>query len=66
MAVVLIVSDPIWKVRRREITRFIDGLVYTRGSEDDWNQWAEITGDDVLRWDNILPLMEKVSQQTKR
>lgn len=39
---------------------FADGMIYTRGSRDDWNQWADITGDDGLRWSNMLPVMEKV------
>ncbi|KXN87042.1 Pyridoxine 4-oxidase [Leucoagaricus sp. SymC.cos] len=36
-----------------------NGMVYTRGAKDDWNKWAEITGDDALAWDNILPLIFK-------
>jgi choline dehydrogenase len=33
---------------------------YTRGSKDDWDQFARITGDEGLAWDNILPLLIKV------
>jgi choline dehydrogenase len=39
----------------------IDGLVYTRGSRDDWDNWARITGDEGLTWDNMVPLMLKVT-----
>ncbi|EKM75427.1 hypothetical protein AGABI1DRAFT_123192 [Agaricus bisporus var. burnettii JB137-S8] len=39
-----------------------NGMIYTRGSRDDWNQWADITGDDGLRWSNMLPIMEKMEQ----
>jgi len=38
-----------------------DGLVYTRGSKDDWNRWAEIIGDDAYSWDRMLPFLLKVS-----
>lgn len=38
-----------------------DGMGYTRGSRDDWDEWARITGDEGLAWDNILPLLTKVN-----
>jgi len=37
-----------------------DGMVYTRGSKDDWDRWAEIVEDDGLKWDNMMPYMLKV------
>nr|Q3L243.1 RecName: Full=Pyranose dehydrogenase 2; Short=PDH 2; AltName: Full=Pyranose:quinone oxidoreductase 2; Flags: Precursor [Leucoagaricus meleagris]AAW82998.1 pyranose dehydrogenase [Leucoagaricus meleagris]AAW82999.1 pyranose dehydrogenase [Leucoagaricus meleagris] len=42
-----------------------NGMVYTRGPRDDWNYWAEITDNQALKWDNVLPIMkntEKFSQ----
>lgn len=39
---------------------------YTRGSRDDWDQWAEITGDEGLSWDKMLPLMIKVNPHNQR
>lgn len=36
-----------------------DGMVFTRGSRDDWDRWAEVTGEEALRWDNMLPFMFK-------
>jgi hypothetical protein len=35
-------------------------MIYTRGSKDDWNQWADITDNQDLKWDNVLPVMKKV------
>ncbi|KXN87045.1 Glucose dehydrogenase [FAD, quinone] [Leucoagaricus sp. SymC.cos] len=42
-----------------------NGLVYTRGAKDDWDHWAEVTGDEGLKWDNILPLMFKAKKLVK-
>nr|V5NC32.1 RecName: Full=Pyranose dehydrogenase; Short=PDH; AltName: Full=Pyranose:quinone oxidoreductase 1; Flags: Precursor [Agaricus xanthodermus]AHA85314.1 pyranose dehydrogenase [Agaricus xanthodermus] len=39
-----------------------NGMVYTRGSEDDWNYWAEVTGDQALSWDSVLPIMKKAEK----
>ncbi|KXN84306.1 Oxygen-dependent choline dehydrogenase [Leucoagaricus sp. SymC.cos] len=36
-----------------------NGEIYTRGSIDDWNRYARITGNDGLNWNNILPLLMK-------
>lgn len=38
----------------------VDGMGYTRGSRDDWDRWAEVTGDENLSWDKMFPLMLKV------
>jgi len=38
----------------------IDGMVFTRGSKDDWDNWAKIVEDDDLKWDNMMPYMLKV------
>ncbi|KAJ3576989.1 hypothetical protein NP233_g29 [Leucocoprinus birnbaumii] len=37
-------------------------MVYTRGSKDDWNMRAEITGDRDLTWDRMLPLLKKAEK----
>nr|V5NDL4.1 RecName: Full=Pyranose dehydrogenase; Short=PDH; AltName: Full=Pyranose:quinone oxidoreductase 1; Flags: Precursor [Agaricus campestris]AHA85313.1 pyranose dehydrogenase [Agaricus campestris] len=39
-----------------------NGMVYTRGSKDDWNKWADVTGNRDLSWDSILPIMKKVEK----
>jgi hypothetical protein len=41
-----------------------DGMVYTRGSRDDWDRWAKVTDTEALNWDNILPLIRKVNTST--
>ena len=33
----------------------INGMIYMRGQARDYEQWAELTGDDTWRWDNVLP-----------
>lgn len=33
----------------------INGMLYIRGQQRDYDQWAEVTGDDAWRWDNCLP-----------
>jgi hypothetical protein len=37
-----------------------DGMVYTRGSRDDWDMYAQITGEQNLSWDKMQPLFFKV------
>ena len=32
----------------------INGMIYMRGQARDYNQWAQLTGDDAWRWDNCL------------
>ncbi|KAF5351617.1 hypothetical protein D9756_007498 [Leucocoprinus leucothites] len=34
-------------------------MVFTRGSRDDWDRWAEIIGDGAYSWDKMLPFMLK-------
>jgi choline dehydrogenase-like flavoprotein len=36
-------------------------MAYTRGSREDYDRWAEVTGDDGWSWDNLVHYMEKVS-----
>jgi choline dehydrogenase len=33
----------------------INGMIYMRGQSRDYDQWAEITGDDAWRWTHCLP-----------
>ncbi|WP_027994626.1 GMC family oxidoreductase [Simplicispira psychrophila] len=33
----------------------INGMIYMRGQARDYDQWAQLTGDDTWRWDNVLP-----------
>ncbi len=33
----------------------INGMIYMRGQSRDYDKWAELTGDDAWRWDNVLP-----------
>lgn len=36
----------------------IDGMVYTRGSRDDWDRYASMTGNEGFTWEHhILPEM---------
>jgi choline dehydrogenase len=33
----------------------INGMIYMRGQRRDYDQWAQLTGDDRWRWDACLP-----------
>ncbi len=33
----------------------INGMIYMRGQARDYDQWAQLTGDDSWSWDNALP-----------
>jgi hypothetical protein len=33
----------------------INGMIYMRGQRRDYDQWAQLTGDDAWRWDRCLP-----------
>ena len=37
-----------------------DGMVYTRGAADDFNRYAQLTGDDGWSWNQVLPYFLKV------
>ncbi|KAJ6551249.1 alcohol oxidase [Mycena capillaripes] len=37
----------------------INLLTYTRGSKEDYDRWAKVTGDDGWSWDQLLPYMKK-------
>ena len=32
----------------------INGMIYMRGQARDYDQWAQLTGDDSWRWDHVL------------
>ena len=34
----------------------INGMIYMRGQQSDYERWADVTGDDRWRWDKVLPL----------
>ncbi|MET4578033.1 choline dehydrogenase [Ottowia thiooxydans] len=33
----------------------INGMIYMRGQSRDYDQWAQLTGEDAWRWENCLP-----------
>ena len=33
----------------------INGMIYMRGQSRDYEQWAQLTGDDTWRWNEVLP-----------
>ncbi|MES2183876.1 MAG: GMC family oxidoreductase N-terminal domain-containing protein [Pseudomonadota bacterium] len=37
----------------------INGMIYMRGQSRDYDQWAQITGDDTWRWDSVLPAFKR-------
>ncbi len=37
----------------------INGMIYMRGQAQDYDKWAELTGDAGWRWDAVLPLFKK-------
>lgn len=39
----------------------INGMIYMRGQARDYEQWAQLTGDDAWNWKNVLPLF-KISE----
>ena len=38
----------------------IDYMALNKGSKDDWDRWANVTGDSGWSWDAILPYTKKV------
>lgn len=39
-------------------------MVYTRGSAEDYDRWAAVTGDSGWSWDNLLPYFFKVRKNS--
>jgi choline dehydrogenase len=43
----------------------INGMIYMRGQARDYEQWAQLTGDDSWRWEQVLPLFKKTEDYHK-
>lgn len=61
-----------WEVLPRSVSAYIlfskdfvngskDIMAYCRGSKDDWDRWASVTGDEGWSWESIQPYMLKVT-----
>jgi choline dehydrogenase len=37
----------------------INGMIYMRGQSRDYEHWADVTGDEGWRWQNVLPAFKK-------
>ncbi|KAJ7790180.1 alcohol oxidase [Mycena olivaceomarginata] len=37
----------------------VNYMVYTRGSKEDYDRWAKVTGDDGWSWDKLIPYMRR-------
>ncbi|KAJ6518207.1 aryl-alcohol-oxidase from pleurotus Eryingii [Mycena vitilis] len=37
----------------------VHSMVYTRGSKEDFDRWAKVTGDEGWSWDKLIPYMRK-------
>jgi choline dehydrogenase len=37
----------------------INGMIYMRGQQQDYERWADSCGDDSWRWNHVLPLFKK-------
>jgi choline dehydrogenase len=37
----------------------INGMIYMRGQSRDYDRWAELTGDEAWRWDQVLPAFKQ-------
>lgn len=37
----------------------INGMIYMRGQSRDYDQWADLTGDDNWRWEQVLPYFKQ-------
>lgn len=43
---------------------YLDYMLVTRGSSDDWDRYAKVTGDDGWSWDQIFPYFKKNEKWT--
>lgn len=41
-----------------------DGMVYTRGSRDDFDNWGRVTGDPRWSWDALWPYILRVGRRS--
>jgi choline dehydrogenase-like flavoprotein len=46
---------------RRLTELHIDGMMYTRGSSDDYNLWGKVSGNSRWSWKNLFPYFLKVN-----
>ncbi|WMD21498.1 GMC family oxidoreductase N-terminal domain-containing protein [Achromobacter seleniivolatilans] len=37
----------------------INGMIYMRGQREDYEQWAELSGDPAWSWDQVLPVFKR-------
>ncbi|MDO8298393.1 GMC family oxidoreductase [Lacisediminimonas sp.] len=37
----------------------INGMIYMRGQQHDYDRWSALTGDPSWRWENVLPVFKK-------
>ncbi|HEY1075287.1 MAG TPA: GMC family oxidoreductase N-terminal domain-containing protein, partial [Fontimonas sp.] len=37
----------------------INAMIYMRGQTRDYDEWAQLTGDDSWRWDRVLPIFKR-------
>jgi hypothetical protein len=37
-------------------------MIFNRGSRDDWNYWASLTGLTSLTWNNMLSVWNKIEK----
>ncbi|KAJ6467574.1 GMC oxidoreductase-domain-containing protein [Mycena vitilis] len=37
----------------------VNYMAYTRGSKEDFDRWAKVTGDNGWSWDSLIPYMRK-------
>ncbi|KAI0321913.1 alcohol oxidase [Amylostereum chailletii] len=42
----------------------INYMIYTRGSQDDYDRWAKVTGDSGWTWDSLHPYLLKLENFT--
>ncbi|KAF7357723.1 Pyranose dehydrogenase [Mycena venus] len=40
----------------------VNGLAYTRGSKDDYDRYARLSGDEGWSWDRLIPYMRKTER----
>lgn len=40
----------------------INGMIYMRGQQADYQTWVNITGDEGWSWENVLPLFKKMER----
>jgi len=68
------VSVPQSHLGNREITipraKLVGGgscanfMTWARGPKCDWDEWAARTGDNIYKWENILPILNDVLTPT--